>query len=645
MSRSGLIRLVTLSVSLVAAFSAMAAPPMPQQVINLHSGPGPVYGSTPTFTVVMGGIAYFRADDGIHGQELWRSDGTPGGTWMVKDIHPGIQGSSPMNLTVFGSEVCFSADDGSHGQELWCSDGTDAGTRMVRAIRPGRIGSDPQHLTVMGGVLYFSAADDEHGRELWRSDGSLAGTTLVRDIEPGPASSTPSGLRAVGGVLLFNALRSDAGRELWRSNGTTGGTTMVRDIRPGADSAIVASGAAAVRNGIYYFAAHDGSNGRELWRSDGTFAGTSLVTVLNAGGDSNPVGIVDTAVGLLFSANPGGGSRLWVSDGSSAGTVELPGWSSSFANSGAAVSLDGEAYFAGGSSFALWRTNGTPAGTVEVGRTNPGETFDQVSQFTVYDGQVFFRANSPSHGNELHRYPPGGSIVRVTDINPGTASATPNHLAVVGTRLLFAANRDGFGSELWRFQTGVGTAMVVNIAADGGSSWPRIHGVAGGRVVFTAFRDDLGRELWASDGSAAGTELLADADPGPASGIRRLDSQHHVMAEHDGALYYMAFEPATGEELWRTDGTPAGTFRVTNLCDQFAGCSAFDFSTPHHAMVSAGDHLWFAASENTGDTARMWRSDGSAAGTIAVEPRLPSSPGRSRPPAATCSSPPVATAT
>ena len=37
-------------------------------------------------TVVMGGILYFLADDGIHDWELWRSDGTLSGTYIVKDI-------------------------------------------------------------------------------------------------------------------------------------------------------------------------------------------------------------------------------------------------------------------------------------------------------------------------------------------------------------------------------------------------------------------------------------------------------------------------------------------------------------------------------------------------------------------------------
>src|SRR6185295_15110868 len=65
--------------------------------------------STPSQMVQMDSVFYFAATDGIHGTELWRSNGTAGGTWMVKDINPstlfdGISGT----CYVFDNNLYFS---------------------------------------------------------------------------------------------------------------------------------------------------------------------------------------------------------------------------------------------------------------------------------------------------------------------------------------------------------------------------------------------------------------------------------------------------------------------------------------------------------------------------------------------------------
>jgi len=142
----------------------------------------------------------------------------------VKDIAPGSQWSDPAFMVLYNGEIYFRADDKVHGRELWKSDGTEAGTVMVKDIYPGSAGSQPEWLTVSNGILYFSAYTTTNGWELWRSDGTEAGTYLFKDITPGHTATyentSPAYMVDVNGTLYFVLDNSNpvvANRGLWKS--------------------------------------------------------------------------------------------------------------------------------------------------------------------------------------------------------------------------------------------------------------------------------------------------------------------------------------------------------------------------------------------------------------------------------------------
>src|SRR5690606_29508249 len=107
------------------------------------------------------------------GQELYVTDGATAPK-LVKDIWPGIESSDPEDLISINGQLFFTADDGIHGRELWTSDGTAAGTRMVQDLEPGPESSVAFQFTAAGEFLFFTAETSAHGLELWLATSSGA---------------------------------------------------------------------------------------------------------------------------------------------------------------------------------------------------------------------------------------------------------------------------------------------------------------------------------------------------------------------------------------------------------------------------------------------------------------------------------------
>ncbi|NMO21297.1 hypothetical protein HPC49_40135 [Pyxidicoccus fallax] len=162
----------------------------------------------------------FTPGDPLHGAELWTSDGTVRGTRLVRDINPGPKSafslleSTPQFATTKGV-LYFAADDGGHGRELWRSDGTPWGTWMVRDLVPGEGSGAPEQLSADSGQVFFSAATPASGREPWSSGGHFWDTKPLRDIAPGTASSNPSHFVRSGWEVFFIANEGTADQRLW----------------------------------------------------------------------------------------------------------------------------------------------------------------------------------------------------------------------------------------------------------------------------------------------------------------------------------------------------------------------------------------------------------------------------------------------
>jgi ELWxxDGT repeat protein len=317
------------------------------------------------------------------------------------------------------------------------------------------------HAADVDGTLFFTGLDIDGGYELWKSDGTEAGTVRVKDVLPGSTSSNPEQLTNVNGTLFFVATDVSGNKDLWKSDGTSAGTVMLRDnitdVEPleGFDNELTNV------NGTLFFAVLHAIYTQELGKSDGTPAGTVSLAA-NFATLSNFTDRSGTLYFLGFS-NPPLAFGLFRSDGTTAGTQYVAQMAVNVLNSPLNgppttpfVNANGMLFSHGFStvSNALWRSDGTAAGT-----------------FVVHEG-------------------------------PPLSPFSPETLAAVGSRAVFVE-----GEELWTSDgTPAGTHAVADIAAPGGSN-PDGFLQVGSLVFFNAHTDATGRELWAVPAAA-----LADGD-------------------------------------------------------------------------------------------------------------------------------------
>lgn len=167
--------------------------------------------------VTAGSSLFFYANDGPHGFEPWAYDRATGAAGLLRDIVPGPANSGSTYAGAAGANVVFIARDARPLNDLWRSDGTPVGTQLVRgASSPGFVDLSGDLVTLPedGGVV-FGADDGASGTEPWASDGTAAGTQRLKDIASGKTGSRPMWFTVAGGHTFFSSDDVTHGRQLW----------------------------------------------------------------------------------------------------------------------------------------------------------------------------------------------------------------------------------------------------------------------------------------------------------------------------------------------------------------------------------------------------------------------------------------------
>jgi len=390
--------------------------------------------------------------------ELWISDGSETGTYMLADLNPssssypeGFYYSSILN------KVFFYARINGASNKLFALDNTLSITNVTGSNDYGITAHSLKGFVDYNNKVYFRGYIPAtlNEVEMYSTDGTASGLALVEDVFPN-SSSDPDNLTLYAGMIIFSAkTSSQTGVELCSYN-TTNQTTLIKNINTTNFQGSLPSDFLVFNNKVY-FTADDGINGRELWVTDGTETGTQLVSDLYVGtSGSNPENLTVFNNALYFTAtHPTLGTELF----KMATTQNITLLKNIAAGSGNSNPTNlfvsnGKLYFSADDNTngrELWSSTGFSSTTnmLKDINTSAASPDSNPSGFVEYFGELYFAANDGVTGRELWKTNgtnAGTSLV--SDINT-SGDSNPTGFAVVNNFLLFFANN---ATSLWKYQ-------------------------------------------------------------------------------------------------------------------------------------------------------------------------------------------------
>ncbi|KAF1313272.1 hypothetical protein FI667_g17529, partial [Globisporangium splendens] len=478
---------------------------------------------------------------------------------------------------------------------------------------PGSEFSVASYFAQLQNKILFRGRTPQTGDELWQSDGTAAGTTLLKDIYPSGQGSKPSFLTtfSVDNRVYFAAQEPDLSWRILEDH-----RDSYQSFRQSAfDSRVffaVSESNVWDPNQIY-----DCPLGYH-WMTTAEASIVFIGTVANDGHDNEPAVYFDQCGWDGYTW--GGVTRMHFrfSDSRVSGAYKHAGYRDSY-RLDTGFQTDS---FAGIVCYRdqhahdqiwgpeLWVTDGSSGGT-------------RPKYFVEYKRLLYFQATSSDFGAEL--WMTDGSragTLLVADIEPGIRSSEPKFLSMFAGLLFFSASTSAAGRELW-FSDGVrrtdntenhshvGTGILRDICAGPKSSNPKYFTALGTSAVLLFQADDCvkGAELWRTDGTFAGTRIVADINAGSAG------SCPSYLTFYSTKVYIQANDGIHGTELWSTDGTAAGTLLHADLAP---GISSSKPSFLTVLSLGQSSQLAFAAQAERDRQWEFWQSDGTLAGTIKV---------------------------
>lgn len=411
--------------------------------------------------------------------KLCVTDGTDAGTKYLADIGAGnISAILPAQDFVYIiTRRIVSFPPLIIEDQLWKSDGTAAGTSLLYTFaQTGSAGNiswwsdkdSKRNYSIHNNTMYFTAWDAATGYELWKTDGTAAGTAMVIDLKAGTGNSNPMAFCKLGNEIFFTATAVGLERKLWKTDGTAGGTIQIAVAEP----FYILDFAVGIVNNKMIFYAHNTIDGYEPYVSDGTAAGTFMLKDINAGAgnswlsQSQNAHLKFNSQHCYFIANNGTANALWRTDGTATGTIQLTTNAqnaASYVSGGSYTEIDSTGLWmieyntsGSGNNEKLYRSDGTVAGTYLV-----AQNLSYAQNVKLYKGALWMASRNTGSTANTEPWRSGGNAAttnKAFEIAPGLApvvntpySSEPFGFFEKNSKLYFFAKDQGSITKLFQY--------------------------------------------------------------------------------------------------------------------------------------------------------------------------------------------------
>ena len=606
---------------------------------------------------------YFSADDPIYGRELFFSDGTPENTKIVVDVFEGDRDGFRNNIALYNNKLLFLGQtDYQTDYNLMITNETNDGAEIL--VEDMLVSDWIEY----NNKIYFSGNHNNSGYELWVTDGTSEGTKEVINANSNGAS-IPSSFMLFKDKIYFVGFNQETGYEVYYTDGTEEGTKMLKDISQGdifKDG--LYSGPLLIYNEHLYFMAKGENNYFQLYKSDGSTEGTFELKTINPEG--NAAYFLEGVVldnGLYFKANDGDhGFELWKTDGTEEGTKMVKDiWEGHGRGLSAPASGENDLVYFDGRIFMvaddnehgkeLWQSDGTEEGTQIFSDLSPGSEGTWFQYFFQTNNKLFFSA-SIDYSTDWYLFKIGVNDEepqKINDVIVPNTSAIDVGVVSYGDKTYFPSETEKYGVELFELSNDSNESklfldlnsryggMPIGFSEMNGNLYffgaNHLYVTNGSQtnlreiskvketyyqgqdetieferlndeLFFVGLSDEYGIELWKTDGTEAGTSVVKDINPGRETGMYD-DYTWDNFIVTTNKMYFPADDGVHGLELWTTSGTEESTFMLKDIIP------GSQDTHPRH-MVRIGETVYFVARGNS--QIALWKTEGTSNSTVPV---------------------------